>query len=361
MMRRKNALISVLMAAVMTLSAAACGSAAASGEKPQEKQEETTAAAEVTEAAAEETTETAAEAVTEAPAAEETAEAEPADAPVKAFTNDGMTLSVPEALLDLLVIDTPDPAEDGVLFYVSEKESVELAKAQDAEFVGAGWLFSIGRVDEARANEAMDADIPGMDVFASDADGNYYVYYHPTDVRVVREEYNDETLKSWEYLNTWAGTMKGTFFMDNAGLDTKGLTDTTYLADNLAYGYFRKIGEMEQGTAGASLKAAQTAFEVMRYAASNSFQIQDQDVVRSEMLKSWEILSEEEQAAFDENFMTVVTLLDSCKADWESQRGLFEDAGCAQMMELLLGSPSAREAWATLLGNTLTLGNTDGN
>ncbi|MBR3366428.1 MAG: hypothetical protein IKG66_01365 [Lachnospiraceae bacterium] len=358
-MMKNRAFLSIAMAAMMAVSATACGSSTAAKEEPQQEAaaEETTVA--VTEAAAEETT-----AAVETAGAEETAEATAEEtftgAPVKAFTNDGMTLSVQESVADLLVIDTPDPAEDGVLFYVSEKESLDLAAAQDQDFVGAGWLFSIGRVDEARAKEIRETDIPGMEVFAVDGNGNYYVYYHPTDVRAVREEYTEESMKSWEFLNTWAGTMTGTFVMDNEGLSTEGLTDADHLADSYAYGYFRMVGEMEQGTAGASLQTAKTACDTMRYAAVNNVHLQDYDLLRSEMLKGWESLSDEERAAFDANIMQVITLIDSCKADWESQRALFEDAGCAQTMEMLLGSASAQEAWSTLLANTLTMGNSDG-
>ena len=57
--------------------------------------------------------------------------------------------------------------------------------------------------------------------FAEGADGSHYVYYHPTDVRFVRENYDniEEQMKDWTMLNEWAwGEVRDTFVADNAGL-----------------------------------------------------------------------------------------------------------------------------------------------
>ena len=131
--------------------------------------------------------------------------------------NRGLKLSVPAEIAGKLVIEIPDGEEKNMFFSVSEKASVEAAKAQGETWSGAGWLFSIGSVDEKTYHEMLCRDMSGVQVFAKDADGNYYMYYHPTDVRLVREDYSymDEELKAWGELNEWAGSMRETFIEDN--------------------------------------------------------------------------------------------------------------------------------------------------
>ena len=59
----------------------------------------------------------------------------------------------------------------------------------------------------------------GQEPFAKDADGNYYAYCHPTDVRVVRESYdNEEDMKQWSDLCEWANTAEDSFIAENEGL-----------------------------------------------------------------------------------------------------------------------------------------------
>lgn len=133
--------------------------------------------------------------------------------------NAGFRLSVPPEYKDLLVIETPQNDPDGVLFSVSEKASIEAAKAQGEEYDGAGWLFSINKITEDALHEALCYDMSGQEVFAKDADGQYYMYYHPTDVRLVRESYeNTADMEQWTTLNEWAATVPDTFLAENSGL-----------------------------------------------------------------------------------------------------------------------------------------------
>ena len=57
--------------------------------------------------------------------------------------------------------------------------------------------------------------------------------------------------------------------------------------------------------------------------------------------------------------MDVVHLLDACFEDWAANRATFTE-GRDERMDALLAEPLYREAWKTLLGNTLTLGNSEG-
>lgn len=153
-------------------------------------------------------------------------------------TNGGYTLNIPDEYKDLLVVETPENDENAMLFTVSEKESIEAAKKQGSDDNGAGWLFSIGKVTEAEGHEMLCVDMSGADIFAKDADGNYFVLYHPTDVRMVREDYSaPDVAKNWTMLNEWASTVKDSFVADNAGLtaDKHGNTVLDVYLSRLMY------------------------------------------------------------------------------------------------------------------------------
>lgn len=135
------------------------------------------------------------------------------------YTNDGLTLSVTEEFADKVLVKTPENDEKGILFSVSEKESVEAAKAEGYPWKSAGWLFDISRISEDEMHKLRCDDIPGYNIFAEDTDGNYYIYMQPTDVRVVREDYNDAAaLERWTAANRWAHSVRETFITENEGL-----------------------------------------------------------------------------------------------------------------------------------------------
>ena len=132
------------------------------------------------------------------------------------YTYGGYTLSVPEEYNEL--VDVSMGTED-MLFAVYELASIEAAKAQGDDAPGIGWLFSIGSVNEDEGHKILCSDNFGMEVFAKDTDGNYYIFYHPTDVRMVREDYNDkESIAQWTALNEWAETVKDSFVKDNESI-----------------------------------------------------------------------------------------------------------------------------------------------
>jgi len=142
------------------------------------------------------------------------------------YTNGGFKLTVPAEYNDLLIVETPEADKDGVLFNVSEKASVEAGKAIGDD--GAGWLFGIARISEDKLHEMMCSEMAGNEAFAKDADGNIYMYLHPTDVRFVRESYDDieADQKQWTELNEWASTVPGGFMAENAGLEAVRYTNT---------------------------------------------------------------------------------------------------------------------------------------
>ena len=122
---------------------------------------------------------------------------------VKMYENAGYKLSVPAEVDELLIVEMPQ--NDGILFTVSERLSVETDIAQGGSGDGAGRLFSIGALSEIQLYDMLCSDMSGIEIFARDNTGIYYAYYHPTDVRVVRENYEDrESLAQWSMLNEWS-------------------------------------------------------------------------------------------------------------------------------------------------------------
>ena len=153
------------------------------------------------------------------------------------FTSGGFALSVPNEYADLLIVDT---SVEGQFFHVSEKASVEAAwdLFPDDETVGGGFLFGIGQVSQDEFYEMMMYGMTGADVFARDGNGNYYIYYHPTDVQLLRLEYTDTDWELWADLCEWAGQMKQTFIDDNPGLTgyERTYSDIDCVLHHIVYG-----------------------------------------------------------------------------------------------------------------------------
>ncbi len=126
-------------------------------------------------------------------------------------------------------------------------------------------------------------------------------------------------------------------------------------AEAFAEGFFRVIGAVEQGTAGASLKQAVAAMEAADFAVVHELWDPDVEAVFDNMLEAWESLSGDEQAAFEANFAGVAQLVDACLDDWDAYRGLFDDAGAAEEMESIVYDPLNRLAWENLRDATLAM------
>ena len=113
-------------------------------------------------------------------------------------------------------------AYDHALLDQSASKIVEAAKKLAYDSRGAGWLFSIGKIDEGRRRELLCGDMSGAEIFARDANGQCYIYYHPTDVRYMRE--NNEAMKrdqaQWTMLNEWAWNSVRTDFIRENHLET---------------------------------------------------------------------------------------------------------------------------------------------
>ena len=157
------------------------------------------------------------------------------------FTSNGFTLSIPNEYVDLLIVGTSHAESSGTFFSVHEKASVEAAQQMwpDDPAIGGGFLFSIARIDEDKFHQCMMGGMTGMDVFARDNEGNYYIYNHPTDVQLLRVgDYTDADWEQWSELCEWANDIKATFLFDNAALNPyeRTYSDVDSILHYIAYG-----------------------------------------------------------------------------------------------------------------------------
>ena len=143
------------------------------------------------------------------------------------FTNQRTVLNVPDEYINLLLVDVPNEGEYGTLYSVTERASVLSAAKQGLTWDGVGWLFSISRIDEETLHELQCYNMFGQQVFAKDQKGDYYLYNHPTDVRMVREDYTDpKAMEEWNYVNNWGNSVKESFVADNYGLTPEKRSNT---------------------------------------------------------------------------------------------------------------------------------------
>lgn len=146
----------------------------------------------------------------------------------------GIAFDIPEDIRGLVTVQTEDlPA--GELVRVSETASIEAAAKTTPDYDGAGWLFSISCIPETELEQLRCGGMDGMEVFA-EKDDTYYLYLHPTDVRFVREQYDDidEDLDVWADLNNWAyTTVRDEILKNDPELDAEKVSNTVldmYLA-----------------------------------------------------------------------------------------------------------------------------------
>ncbi len=117
-------------------------------------------------------------------------------------------------------------------------------------------------------------------------------------------------------------------------------------ADNV----FKPLVNMEIGSAGSSLKAAQTAEEILSFAADRQISDTEETARKAAFSEAWNSLSNEEKEVAKHNFYEeeIADLIDSAFDDYESVRGRFEDAGVGAEMEELSKNADARKSWNTL-------------
>lgn len=158
---------------------------------------------------------------------------------------DNYSVPVPQEYFERLyyayhAVEDEETGEE-LLLVVSEGASVGAAEAMGEEVTeGIGELFRISRVSEERLHELLCGDMSGIQVFAKDENGKYYLFCTPTDVRYVREttEKMTEDIEQWTELNEWVrGKLIDDILDSNSALTPVSYTNTMldmYLA-RIAY------------------------------------------------------------------------------------------------------------------------------
>ena len=189
-----------------------------------------------------------------------------------------LTVTIPDKYKELVTVTEEEP---DLLISVSETASIEAAKAQGDDFPGAGWLFGISKISEEELHEKLCNDMSGEEVFAQDAEGNYLVYCHPTDVRFVREQYEniDDDMAQWTELNEWAATVCDTIVAENEGLTPVHFGNTVFeiFLNRIAYAADTKceVSTLEHGPLNAfDVDAASFAKQLL----NASYEVVDDDL-----------------------------------------------------------------------------------
>ena len=131
----------------------------------------------------------------------------------------------------------------------------------------------------------------------------------------------------------------------------------------LAEGYFRVVSRLETGAAGATLKAAQAACALMRFTVSQDIWCTDGAALKENLRSAFSLLTPDEQAAFDENYIPLENMILSVfgLSDDPMDEALFADAGLADVIaDLRAAGPEAALSAETMLAAVATLENTDG-
>ena len=111
------------------------------------------------------------------------------------------------------------------------------------------------------------------------------------------------------------------------------------------------------GTAGSSLHEAQALRDILGFAVELHVSGLDGYALRSAMNGAYYALTEEQRQELSENAAAVCALGDEAFADFESVRGLLEDAGAAEDVEALLDGEDSLSDWETIRDQLLTIGN----
>ena len=139
----------------------------------------------------------------------------------------GLVFTIPAQFKDLVTVQTEDLQPDE-LISVSETASIEAAKENGTDYDGAGWLFSISGISEQELGKLRCQDMSGREAFARDG-GVYYVFNHPTDVRLIRgsNEEMDEAMDQWTALVDWAfQDVRMAVLSENPGLELISYSNT---------------------------------------------------------------------------------------------------------------------------------------
>ena len=110
-------------------------------------------------------------------------------------------------------------------------------------------------------------------------------------------------------------------------------------------GIIDEVISYHPGTAGSSLGQAAAAANVLRFATQQKLSKND---CTAAFVTAWKEADEETQGYFRENFEGLSRLITAAFSDYDSVRGVFEDAGAGEIMEAALRSADAAKDWDAL-------------
>ena len=126
------------------------------------------------------------------------------DRDAKLFQCGDLTVALPKEIMSKLTVEVGDGEEDGALLHVSEKKSIDAAKADNLENPEEyGWMYSLCRYDTGEFEQNLIGELGNVTYIAKD-DQYYYGIVGPTDVWYYREndQYPNETeMEECRWLN----------------------------------------------------------------------------------------------------------------------------------------------------------------
>lgn len=131
---------------------------------------------------------------------------------VTVYVAEGLSVPVPAAYRDLLVVDEEPEAWSAhwqPLISFSERASVEAGQEDHpGENWGDGWLCTVMKLDRIGFEDWASGESADISLFARRGD-NYYLMTRPTDVRLYRggDGYDEASVAQWNMLSDWAATL----------------------------------------------------------------------------------------------------------------------------------------------------------
>ena len=119
-------------------------------------------------------------------------------------------------------------------------------------------------------------------------------------------------------------------------------------AEEFRRGFLDAVNSYHMGTAGASLRQAFAATELLQFAYDYDLCHAERGALSENLQTAWTALSEEEKGYFRENFPGLGELIAQTFDDPESVAGLYGDAGVWEAAQRLLALDGIRDDWALL-------------
>lgn len=102
------------------------------------------------------------------------------------------------------------------------------------------------------------------------------------------------------------------------------------------------------GTAGSSLAAANASVAILDFAVNNDLRLVGQDYVNQVVADALALLTEEERGWLAESMPGIIALIDETLEIYPENSGLYDDAGCSDLIKTAVDRPYTSENWSAL-------------